>query len=185
MAMTNLGLTKLAEECSELAVVACKKINYMHTDEHPNGTNLRQRMLEEIADVSASIEFVQYKFNVTTEERAFIDTRKELKLNLYDEWDTEQHETTITIKGPSHPDFVKAVKAINKAIEDSLEIDDDDPLWLVANQIDGLLQGEGASEDHVNVVKFLKDTGLPQGLVERIHKAIIFGDSKIQVKFNE
>lgn len=182
MAMTNLGLTKLAEECSELAVVACKKINYMRTDEHPDGTNLRTRMLEEMGDVLASIEFVQYKFNVTTEERAFIEARKELKLNLYDEWDAEQHEAVIKIKGLDHPDFVKAV---NKTIEDHLNIDDEDPLWLVSHQIDGLLRGEGVSEDHKNVLDFLHRTNLPSKLVERMHKALVFGDSKIQVKFNE
>lgn len=53
------------------------------------------------------------------------------------------------------------------------ELDDDHPLWLVNAQIDGLLEGLGASEDHENVLKFLRGTGLPEGMVARVHRAIV------------
>lgn len=52
------------------------------------------------------------------------------------------------------------------------ELDDDHPLWLVNEQIKGLLDGEGASEDHHDVLAFLRATGLPEGTVRRVHQAI-------------
>ena len=51
-------------------------------------------------------------------------------------------------------------------------LDDDHPLWLVNAQIEGLLEGEGASEDHEDVLEFLRKTGLPEGTIVRVHKAI-------------
>lgn len=48
------------------------------------------------------------------------------------------------------------------------ELDDDDPLWLVNAQIEGLLDGEGASEDHESVLAFLLKTGLPRSTVDRL-----------------
>ncbi|MDD2989833.1 MAG: hypothetical protein PHI64_12830 [Zoogloea sp.] len=57
-------------------------------------------------------------------------------------------------------------------------LDDEHPLWLVNEQIKGLLEGEGASEDHEDVRTFLLNTGLPEGTVNRIHKAIVWGDTK-------
>lgn len=57
-------------------------------------------------------------------------------------------------------------------------LDDDHPLWLINEQIKGLLEGEGATEDHEDVLTFLRATGLPEGTVKRMHKALVFGDSK-------
>lgn len=64
------------------------------------------------------------------------------------------------------------------AADDTL--DDAHPLWLVNEQIKGLLEGEGASEDHRDVVNFLRTTGLPDGTVNRIHRAIVYGDLKVK-----
>lgn len=61
----------------------------------------------------------------------------------------------------------------------SQELDDDHPLWLVNEQIKGLLEGDGATEDHENVLSFLRSTGLPDDTVRRMHKSIVHGDSKI------
>lgn len=58
------------------------------------------------------------------------------------------------------------------------ELDDEHPLWLVNEQIKGLLDGEGASEDHENVLDFLRMTGLPEDTVKRMHRAIVCGDAK-------
>lgn len=58
-------------------------------------------------------------------------------------------------------------------------LDDDDPLWLINEQIKGLLEGLGASEDHEDVLKFLRGTGLPESTVNRIHRAIVHGDRKV------
>lgn len=52
-------------------------------------------------------------------------------------------------------------------------LDDDHPLWLVNEQIKGLLGGDGADEDHEDVISFLLTTGLPRGTVDRIHMAIV------------
>ena len=59
-----------------------------------------------------------------------------------------------------------------------LELDDDDSMWLVNEQIKGLLSGDGASEDHEDVIAWLRLTGLPDDTVARVYKAIVHGDSK-------
>jgi hypothetical protein len=66
------------------------------------------------------------------------------------------------------------------ASNQSDELDDDHPLYLVNGQIEDLLEGFGASEDHEDVIKFLLDTGLPRSTVDRIHKAIVWGDTKVR-----
>lgn len=60
----------------------------------------------------------------------------------------------------------------------SSDLDEDSPMWLVNAQIDGLLEGEGASEDHENVIKFLRQAGLPGDTAKRVHLAICHGDAK-------
>ena len=52
------------------------------------------------------------------------------------------------------------------------ELDDEHPQWLVNEQIKGLLEGEGATEDHEDVLTFLRATELPEGTVRRMHWAI-------------
>ena len=59
---------------------------------------------------------------------------------------------------------------MNDDLDDDL--DEDNPLWLVNAQIIGLLEGQGAGEDHENVVGFFLAIGLPRSTVDRIHKAI-------------
>lgn len=59
------------------------------------------------------------------------------------------------------------------------ELDDDHPLWLVNEQIKGLLEGVGASEDHESVKAFLLGTGLPAGTVDRVHRSVVFGEAKL------
>ena len=53
------------------------------------------------------------------------------------------------------------------------DLDDDHPLWLVNEQIKGLLEGDGADEDHQDVLDFLMATGLPESTVKRVHKALV------------
>lgn len=66
-----------------------------------------------------------------------------------------------------------ATKKENKVTDD---LDDDHPLWLVNEQIKGLLEGEGATEDHDDVLTFLLATGLPDGTVKRMHRVIACGE---------
>ena len=61
----------------------------------------------------------------------------------------------------------------------TIELDEDHPLWLVNEQIKGLLEGLGASEDHEDVLKFMRATGLPEDTVSRLHRAIVHGDRKV------
>lgn len=52
------------------------------------------------------------------------------------------------------------------------ELDEGHPLWCLNEQIKGLLEGHGASEDHDDVLKFFRSFGLPETTVKRIHEAI-------------
>lgn len=58
-------------------------------------------------------------------------------------------------------------------IESPDELDDDHPLACLNDQIIGLMEGIGASEDHEDVIAFLLGTGLPRSTVDRIHRAIV------------
>lgn len=49
----------------------------------------------------------------------------------------------------------------------------DDDLSLIEGQIDDLLQGIGASEDHQDVLSFLMGTGLNVFIANRVHRAIV------------
>jgi hypothetical protein len=53
------------------------------------------------------------------------------------------------------------------------DLDDDHPLWLVNEQIKGFLEGDGADEDHQDVLDFLMAMGLPESTVKRVHKALV------------
>lgn len=85
--MQQNGLAKLCEECGELSQVVGKMIQYpelqLKAGEHPDGTCLRDRLEQEMADVMAAIEFVQRKLKLS---KAVIDTRAAIKLNMFEEW---------------------------------------------------------------------------------------------------
>lgn len=61
------------------------------------------------------------------------------------------------------------------------ELDESHPLWLVNEQLKGLLDGEGASEDHKAVVSFLRGIGLPARTASRVHEAIATWHTMAQV----
>ena len=54
--------------------------------------------------------------------------------------------------------------------------DEDNELSLIESQIEGLLGGDGASEDHADVLKFLSTAGLRPALAARVHKAIVYAE---------
>ncbi len=68
--------------------------------------------------------------------------------------------------------------AMSAPVATEADLDDDHPLWLVNAQIIGLLEGDGASEDHENVIAFLRATGLPESTVKRVHLAIVNAEKK-------
>lgn len=64
----------------------------------------------------------------------------------------------------------------------SSTLDDDHPLQLINGQIEDLLEGLGAPEDHQDVIKFLRATGLPERTVERMHRAIVCAESEFEIR---
>lgn len=58
-------------------------------------------------------------------------------------------------------------------VESPDELDDDHPMACLNDQIIGLMEGIGSSEDHEDVIAFLLGTGLPRSTVDRIHRAIV------------
>ena len=91
MPMLHNGLAKLSEESGELLQVAGKMLQYPILQTalnqiHPDGTNLRDRMQEEMGDLLAALDFVRVKLGLN--HQAIID-RWQTKLKLFNQWDSE------------------------------------------------------------------------------------------------
>jgi NTP pyrophosphatase (non-canonical NTP hydrolase) len=81
--MTANGVVKLAEECGELIQVCAKRLAYFHTDRHPDGSDLRSRMVAEIGDVLAAVQFVVAELHLPRDQ---IDDRRRYKLDRFYRW---------------------------------------------------------------------------------------------------
>lgn len=82
------GLSKLAEEAGEVLQVI-GKLMATHGDRlHYDGSDLRVRLLEEIADLSAAVQFVAGEFSRA--ERSAMNERVVQKLQLFQRWHREQ-----------------------------------------------------------------------------------------------
>lgn len=79
------GTSKLLEETGELQQVLGKLIGSHGEVQHFDGSNLRERLVEEIADVAAAARFFQ-EVNLTKEEREQIAARCERKVALFKKW---------------------------------------------------------------------------------------------------
>lgn len=93
MTMRQNGLAKLVEELGELAQVAGKMIQYPElqlddSQNHPDGTNLRARLVEEMGDVLGAIDFVVEKLRLGPGGLE-VEARAKRKLNLFRQWDAE------------------------------------------------------------------------------------------------
>lgn len=75
------GLSKMIEECGELLQVAGKLIGSGGETAHWDGTDLRERLIEEMGDVTAALIF----FSEHNEVPGIAD-RAERKLDLFEEW---------------------------------------------------------------------------------------------------
>jgi NTP pyrophosphatase (non-canonical NTP hydrolase) len=103
--MRENGLVKLSEEAAEVVQVAQKLIQYpalqlpmsavVHgaaeayaklNGLHPDGTDLRARLQEEIGDMLAAADFVMNKLKLDFNA---IAARKAMKLKLFHQWDNE------------------------------------------------------------------------------------------------
>ena len=93
-------------------------------------------------------------------------------------YDDEGRSRQHVYRFSTHEECESAVH-VHNALLMPLSLDDDHPLWLINEQIKGLLEGDGAEEDHAAVVKFLLLTGLPIGTVGLMHHAIVFGNTKV------
>lgn len=80
------GISKLVEELGELGQVCGKLMGTGGKIEHWDGEgNLDRRLLNEMADVAAAIEFV-LKRNLTMYDLHTFHGRREQKLALFDQW---------------------------------------------------------------------------------------------------
>jgi NTP pyrophosphatase (non-canonical NTP hydrolase) len=82
--------SKLGEECSELAQVACKAAQVGGLDQQHWDGDLRPKAEEEIGDVLAGMEFIINKYKLS---RWNIDERRMAKLTLYQQWSKERSDT--------------------------------------------------------------------------------------------
>lgn len=81
------GISKLIEECGEVGQVCGKLIGTEGRAAHWDGTNLRERLEDEMGDVLAAIAFVTSK-NALNHKR--IAERQMEKLALFRKWHEEQ-----------------------------------------------------------------------------------------------
>lgn len=82
------GTSKLLEEMGEVGQVLGKLIGSHGVVEHYDGSNLRQRLVEEFGDLLAAIHFFRFK-NLTEAENVAIAERLNAKLDLYNKWHSE------------------------------------------------------------------------------------------------
>jgi hypothetical protein len=81
------GTSKLLEEMGELQQVLGKLVGSHGETAHYDGSDLRRRMVEELADVQAAIAFFQR--NLTSDENNQLFVRYTRKLELFDKWHEE------------------------------------------------------------------------------------------------
>ena len=81
------GISKLIEEAGEVTQVCGKLIAIAGESEHWDGTNLRERLENELADLTAAIEFVVGRNRL---DATRMNARATEKLRLFMKWDKEQ-----------------------------------------------------------------------------------------------
>lgn len=84
------GLAKLAEESGEVVQVVGKLMMTGGEPHHWDGTDLRTRLIEEMADVVAAVRFVG-TYNLTDLEVDELEARADRKLKQFIEWHITPH----------------------------------------------------------------------------------------------
>ena len=79
------GTSKLIEEMGELQQVLGKLMGTAGQAKHWDGSDLRQRLIEEIADVTAALEFFTVH-NLRTADNDVLNTRIREKYARFCEW---------------------------------------------------------------------------------------------------
>lgn len=82
------GTSKLIEEMGELQQVLGKLLGSHGEIAHYDGSNLRERLIEEIADLRAALTFFEDN-NFTVEEESQRVLRSRQKLVLFNKWQKE------------------------------------------------------------------------------------------------
>lgn len=77
------GTSRLVEECGELLQVLGKLIGATGQAKHWDGTDLRERLIDEIADVQAALDFFAAANDLPA---SAIEARAEEKLEQYNKW---------------------------------------------------------------------------------------------------
>lgn len=95
MTMCANGVAKLIEECGELQQVLGKRLACWDQDEHWDGTNLLDRMTEEMGDVLAAIRFVAQQYGISDD----VLTRSRSKRALFNKWESEAGNNVNGIDG--------------------------------------------------------------------------------------
>jgi NTP pyrophosphatase (non-canonical NTP hydrolase) len=100
MTMTCGGLAKLIEECGELVQVAGKKLACYSDNAHWDGSDLKERMEDEMGDVKAAIAFVTERLGMSTNR---ISAREFKKLCLFREWEADDSNNSKGVDAPHQP----------------------------------------------------------------------------------
>lgn len=81
--------SRLLEEMGKLQQVLGKLLGTGGEVNHWDGSNLRERLVEELADLKAAIWLFE-NFNLTSEEKQAIVRRFHKKLDLFEKWHKEK-----------------------------------------------------------------------------------------------
>lgn len=81
------GLSKLSEEAGEVVQVIGKLMGTGGDPMHWDGSDLRQRLVEELGDLQAAITFVIAYCDI---DPAAVGLRTAQKLTVFDQWHREQ-----------------------------------------------------------------------------------------------
>jgi len=87
------GTSKLIEEMGELQQILGKLIGAHGEARHFDGSNLRERLVDELADVLAAVRFFQ-EANLAKEELEQLEARRKHKEALFKTWHTLHQEAT-------------------------------------------------------------------------------------------
>jgi NTP pyrophosphatase (non-canonical NTP hydrolase) len=85
------GLIKLSEECGELVQAAMKRIT-CNKETHWDGSNLNERLADEIADVTAAMDVVINELDLDVDR---INDRADRKRKLFEYWLDGGESTTL------------------------------------------------------------------------------------------
>jgi NTP pyrophosphatase (non-canonical NTP hydrolase) len=90
MPMSHKGISKAVEEMGEALQVLGKVLAY-GLGTHPDGSNLKERLEEELGDVDAAIYFLIHKLEL--DDNRMIERRIE-KVNRFMEWDADPNNNS-------------------------------------------------------------------------------------------